>query len=149
MHLPVQLVELLFGKFIFARRWRLPHSWPAQCHQQRSMMTMMVTIIMTIVQDDDKAITYLQRGGACHPLKKVNPRPGHNNLVWLCGLAGRLWGMRMGWITMVKVNGWTWGEHSGEKYKQQGRQETRREGETISLSSQMIWNFFHFLFIWH
>ena len=60
--------------------------------------------------------------------------------MWL----GRKMMVRMGWITMVKVNGWTWGEHSGEKYKQQGRQETRTEGETISLSSQMIWNFFFF-----
>ena len=43
--------------------------------------------------------------------------------------------MKIWRIMMMKTNVQTWGEHSGEKYKQQGRPEMWRQVETISLSS--------------
>ena len=48
-HSPVQLAELFFGNFIFAKRWRVSHSWPDFNHLIIKMIIMMIVMIVIMI----------------------------------------------------------------------------------------------------
>ena len=112
MRSPVQLVKLVFGNFIFPKRWRLPHSWPDNDDNDDHDCN---DICLIWWQGNNIfPILYMQ---ALDTIIRADPVARQKDEIW--------------------VNVLTWGEHSAGKYKQQGRREMWREGETISLSSEI------------